>query len=260
MLSGKDSSLSELYHLCEDDSERSLVSDLLVRFDCIDDDLYNMALRSIAKKIAALKYNTSELAVVAMTIDSAADSSQAMLNDIKLYLTLECGGNVRTINRFSRIQKAFNREGIKHFVVIDEFSGSGQTVLNRYVEFGHYNLPGATIDVFLISAMREAYEQVQAHGIHINVEFLSDAGISSYYFDDDLKKRINEMKHLEGKLADRIGIHNLKDYSFGYAHSEALFTRKDRNVPNNVFPIFWWKQYQGQQNRVTLFTRIQDGY
>lgn len=261
MLSGKDASLSELYHLCDDDSQRLLISDLLIRFDCIDDDLYNMALRSIAKKIAELKYDVSELAVVAMSMDSAADSSQAMLNDIKIYLTDACGSNVQTINKFSRIQKAFKREGKKHFVVIDEFSGSGQTVLNRYTEFGRYNLEGATLDFFLIAALRKAYENVKSQGIHVDVELLSDAGISAYYTGDVLHKRKDEMKLLEGKLADQIGELKLKDYSFGYAQSEALYARKDHNVPNNVFPLFWWKQYKGKRNRLNvLFTRVQDGY
>lgn len=260
MLSGKDASLSELYHLCDDDSQRALVSDLLIHFDCIDDDLYNLALRSIAKRIAALKYNVSELAVVAMTEGFEADSAQAMINDIKIYLTQECGGNVQTINKFSRIQKAYNKEGKKHFVVIDEFSGSGKTISDRFADFRRYNLYGATIDFFLIAAMREAYERVKKQGISIGVELFMDAGISANYTDDVLQKRIDEMKLLEGKLADQIGELQLRDYSFGYRQSEALFTRKDHNVPNNVFPIFWWKQYRGMQKRITLFTRVQNGY
>ena len=42
--------------------------------------------------------------------------------------------------------------------------------------------------------------------------------------------------------------------------SEALFCRKSKNVPNNVFPIFWWKRYADNSDRKTLFIRSQSGY
>lgn len=261
MLSGKDDSLSELYNLCENDSQRDLISDLLIRFDCIDDSLYDLALRSIAKRIAALKYEPTELAVVALCHDSNADSSQAVLHDLRLYVANETGNtNIPFINRFEKIASCYNTEHRKHFIAVDEFSGSGQTILNRNREFLTKKLPQATIDFFLIAAMSNACVLIREAGINLGVELLCKAGISGYYLGNELQKRVLEMKRLEGKLASKIGQLDIQDFSFGYGHAEALFWRRERNVPNNVFPIFWWKHYLSGGTRTTLLTRLQNGY
>ena len=50
------------------------------------------------------------------------------------------------------------------------------------------------------------------------------------------------------------------EHHLGYGQAESLFCRKNKNVPNNVFPLMWWKQYADHTHRNTLFVRLQEGY
>lgn len=52
----------------------------------------------------------------------------------------------------------------------------------------------------------------------------------------------------------------MSEYHLGYGQAESLFCRKNKNVPNNVFPLMWWKGYADHTHRNTLFVRLQEGY
>ena len=79
---------------------------------------------------------------------------------------------------------------------------------------------------------------------------------SSIFID---KKKINAIVSiLTGNIATMEAL--LKDNNFGYNHAEALYCRKYGNIPNSVFPIFWWKQYKDGSPRSPLFVRVQHGY
>ena len=41
-----------------------------------------------------------------------------------------------------------------------------------------------------------------------------------------------------------------------YKESESLFNLESYNVPNNVFPIFWWPQLKDNNYHKTLFRRL----
>ena len=45
----------------------------------------------------------------------------------------------------------------------------------------------------------------------------------------------------EAHLKPKIGKMKLKNYFLGYGESEALYFSEEYRVPNNVFPIFWWR-------------------
>lgn len=260
MLKNKTDMLYELYELCETEQQRDLLKDLIVRFDCFDEDVYNLALLSMVEYISSLGYNWDETAIVAFCHNSSADSSQRLLNDIKVPLYKACNCNVVTINRFDRIERFYRRLAIKHFIAIDEFIGSGQTILNLHNDFTKKSLAGATIDYCLIAGMEDAIINARANGLNVKVEYSMKKGISAYYSGESLKDRIQDMTFLEDKLASQVGDLLLSDYHLGYRQSEALYSKLYANVPNNVFPIFWWKRYKKGTSRMTIFDRVQDGY
>lgn len=260
MLKGNDLALLELYNLCDTDSQRGLIKDLLVRFHCFEDGIYNLALKEIANYIKGLGYDLDKTAIVAFCHNSQADSSQEVLQDLKVPIAQVCGKSIMTINRFDKICKKYNSDGIRHFIAVDEFSGSGQTIVNRNVEFINKKLFGATINYCLVAAMSDAVRISKSNGLDIFVAYEMDKGISDYYKGVELAEKIEEMKALEEKLADSINQLQLNDYLFGYGRSEALYSRLYKNIPNNVFPVFWWKKYKNNMSRNTLFERVQDGY
>ena len=258
MLRGHDQALDELYKVCDNDCQRTLLKDLIIRFNCFDDDVYNMALLDLSTHIASLGYPIDKIALVAVCHDSEADSSQAVLNDLKVYVQRSCG-SVKYINRFDKIPKYYN-EGIRHFIAVDEFSGTGQTLCNRYKQFVSNHLSGATIDFCVIAGMKAAENRCREQGLDLYLIYSMERGISDYYTGESLALSISEMQSIELKLAEKINRTVLSSYNFGYGRSESLYTRLDRNVPNNVFPVFWWKRYKDNTDRVPLLYRVQDGY
>ena len=54
MLKDKDVALAELYDLCDNDIQRNLIKDLIVRFHCFDEEIYNLALMQIVEHISEL--------------------------------------------------------------------------------------------------------------------------------------------------------------------------------------------------------------
>ena len=259
MLKGKDVALAELYDLCDNDIQRNLIKDLIIRFHCFDEEIYNLALMQIVEYISNLGYNIQDTAIVAFCHDSSADSSQEVLQDLKVPITKKLNYTIKTINRFDHLQRIYN-VGYRHFIAVDEFVGSGQTICNRYKDFLSKNLKNATIDFCLVAGMSDAISYARSKGINVYVAYEMQKGISNYYDGKELETNKREMSLLESKLADTINQTKLNDYLFGYGQSEALYSRLYKNVPNNVFPLMWWKRYKNNLSRNTIFDRVQDGY
>lgn len=223
MLKDKDVALAELYDLCDNDIQRNLIKDLIVRFHCFDEEIYNLALMQIVEHISKLGYNIQETAIVAFCHDSSADSSQEILQDLKVPMTKFFNSAIKTNNRFDHLHRTY-REGFRHFIAVDEFLGSGQTICNRYNDFLRMNLTDATIDFCLVAGMSDAIAHAKDEGINVYVAYEMQKGISFYYDGIELDTNKREMSLLESKLADTINETELNDYLFGYGQSEALYS------------------------------------
>lgn len=150
--------------------------------------------------------------------------------------------------------------GCKHFIAIDEFTGTGSTIVERFNRFKEMNLKNATIEFCIMSGMENALNHVQNAGIRIKIFNILRKGISEYYHSDEIQSNLNRMFALESKLAEKIHKKKLIDHSLGFRQAESLYYKFLGNIPNNVFPIFWWKEYTENKPRKTLFTRVQEGY
>lgn len=260
-LDGKDEELGELFRLCDNEAHRNLVSSLLERFFFLDGKRYGILLAAMAKYIKSLAYPIEECVVMAMSLDDQPDSSQEVLQNLKAYLTRELDANIRFCNSMSDLQGWYNK-GFRHFIIVDEFIGSGRTVRSRYHK--RYaklkTKEEASIDFCILSGMRDPVKQLTVEGIPIKVMNILSKGISDFYLGEAYTENINSMLDLESKLAENINNLRLKDFSLGFSISESIYYKENGNVPNNVFPIFWWKRYLNNSKRLTLFTRVQNGY
>ena len=79
-------------------------------------------------------------------------------------------------------------------------------------------------------------------------------GISETLTGDNLIVATKIMEEMEDLLKPRIGRQYLP--KFGFERSESLYNYENDNIPNNVFPIFWWKKYKNNRFRVPMFRRI----
>ena len=145
-----------------------------------------------------------------------------------------------------------------NIVLIDDFIGTGDTICKKvkYLLKTLHNRKIADYSIHIVSlaAMNFAKEPMDKLKIpYYSVHWLSK-GISEKI---DLAKRataIKAMEDLEAKLKENVSGRKLQN--FGYKRSESLFALESNNIPNNVFPIFWWTHLKDNTKRKTLFRRI----
>lgn len=261
MLSGRTDALSELYEMCDSENQLALVSSLIERFSYINSERYGQLLSDMANYIFNIGYPENEIAVTAMEFKSHSDSSQGILQDLKVPLAIAFGHRVNDCNIFRKDDLAKNyKKNCRHFIAVDEFTGTGSTIVQRYSLFKKMNFKNATLDFCIMSGMEDAVEHIQNNGIKVKVFNLMRKGISDYYPLNEVQPNLSYMLELESKLAEKIKRTKIKDISLGFRQSESLYYKIYGNIPNNVFPIFWWKEYAGNKRRKPLFTRVQEGY
>ncbi len=261
LLNGRTDALSELYRMCDSEDQLNLVASLLNRFNYVDANRYANLLEKMADYIFNLGYPKNEIGVTAMTVKMDADSSQEILQHIKVQLALKFGQRILDSNLLTDENLSRNYQlGCKHFIVVDEFTGTGSTIVERYNRLKKMDLRNATIEFCIMSGMEDALIHVRNAGIKIKIFNVLRKGISEYYPLEEIQANLERMYALESKLAEKINKKKLSEHSLGFRQSESLYYKFLGNIPNNVFPIFWWKEYTGNKTRKTLFTRVQEGY
>lgn len=249
-----------MYDLCDNEEQRSLLKDLIIDFSEMNEDTYVMCLEDMKNAIVNKGFPLHECLVVAMAHDHLADSSQSVLQEIKLHLGMVGFPINNFCNRIDRChKKPFN--AISHYFIIDDFVGSGSTVLNRKKELDKL-LTGRqyTLHFIIAAGMQYAIDMLKRNAIDIHCSYLMKKGISEKYESSIVSHKLKLMADLETKLAATINQTQLSVHHLGYKKSEALFCRKYKNIPNNVFPLFWWKRYADSSDRETMFVRVQSGY
>jgi hypothetical protein len=115
-----------------------------------------------------------------------------------------------------------------------------------------------TIKICFLShaAMNFGIERIEKETqCKVSVYMALERGISGQYPQDQASEKIELMKILEEKLSKSYGKKSLKDYNLGYSGSESLYFAENTNCPNNVFPIFWWKELRSGEKHATLLHR-----
>lgn len=261
MLRGKEKELYDLYDICTSYEQRNLVHQLLLDFHEMTADVFNLCLMDMSKYILSFDYPLNECMVAAMAHNHMPDSSQEVLNSIKVHLGLQGYHFNNYCNRADHCRKNIKGTNISHFFVVDDFVGSGTTVLARKKTFEEkFQGVAYTLSFVIAAGMSEAINSLKALGVDIFCAYIMDKGISSHGSQDEITYKLSLMSDIESRLASTIGRTNLIDYHLGYKQSESLYCRKFENCPNNVFPLFWWKKDFQQKDRSTLFVRVQDGY
>ena len=249
---------------CRNEEDYAFVSELfhLLNENIVDgaksyELLYDMAL---AIKKNETEGNKTALCVMRTKNDPYADGSQAIINELKMAMTMAGGfEHAYSTTCFEDIEKLY-KKGFRHFVVVDDFIGSGKTVNVRYDYFLNRHLDGATMSFYFLAGMATGVSFCKNRNIPVHCCKIMHKGIHGHYHHDELQKRISAMRYLESFLGAESGDSKLKDNSFGYGQAEALYCRQFGNSPNSVFPIVWWNKNKDGSTRQSVFTRVQDGY
>lgn len=244
---------------CNSDDKRELLIELLDRFFYISASEFQNKLEELAESIVTdPDLDDESTQVVAMAADSAADSSQYVLYGLKIILEKNSWRNYRHVNTFGKAFATYkSKKTHKNIVLIDEFVGTGSTVIGRVRsicrQFHDADIVDFSIRVKVIVATQHGYDAVKAAGINIEALAFIKKGISDFDSEEisNIKKKV--MIEIEGLLSKQHGDKELP--SLGYGESESLYSRDDGNTPNNVFPIFWWPFNKDNSIRGVLLTR-----
>ncbi|CNI36395.1 Uncharacterised protein [Yersinia rohdei] len=248
-----------LFKDCVTHDERELLISLVSRIEYLDSERFVQILKDLALDIVSdPELHDRSTVVTAMTMGHDADSGQLVLYSLKTILQELNWSSYKHVNNAAHAYKTIMSSAPhRDIVLVDEFVGSGKTVIDRVKsiisQFGTDKKDEFSIKVKVIAATEEGLNNVKKAGINISSQITMSKGITDYYPEDIRKEYIDKMLKLEDILSKKYNNRSLP--SLGYGFAEALYYRADGNIPNSVFPIFWWNRYRNESTRLTLFTR-----
>lgn len=254
----KEAELFSLINEFDNDNESLLLKKLLMDFNYLSNETYHRYLNLIANHIVNYSgFDEDKTLISAITADNNPDSSQKVINDIKIYFPIYKWNKVTFNNNFTRIEKYHNK-GKNQIVLIDEFSGSGKTIKSRIKNleklFGKGNFE---LIICYVAGVEFFVDKIEKLGYEFFYPLKLKRGIADLKNDDEIVDSCISMQGMENKLSRYWGDKDIRDYKFGYGKAEALYILENSNIPNSVFPIFWWKLNKKNEERMTLFTRYE---
>ncbi|QFP63331.1 phosphoribosyltransferase-like protein [Brucella anthropi] len=245
-----------LAKLCRNRDEFELIAHTIEKLVALSQPQFNKQITSLVSYIKRNVMYDAPIAIVATAWGDKPDSSQQLVQLLKPYF--RSYKSVSFFNSVNNFEKKNNIEKYPRFILVDEFSGTGNTIIGRVRHISQQaKSRGSQIDPYvgLLFGMENALEAIRAEGI--NVHFCGElkAGISGYFSGDERERRINIMKRLEEELSSEWDGEQLP--SLGYGAAEALFFVKNMNAPNSNFPIFWWPYDATETERETLMRRAE---
>jgi len=254
-LQKKEDELFDLLGLCSNIAEQGLIFDLLIKFKYLtSSDISEYYEKIVEQVVESWKLDPNETQIVAISCDDNPDSGQAILWFLKYYLVKYSLSGFKLLNIFWKAIKHVEQR--PNIVLVDEFAGTGTTVINRY-KWLRNSIPAKyeyNIFVCIIASMLNAKNNIEDHGIELFTPLVLQKGIKHNYEGKKRKKAYRNMYKLELKLAEEVEDIRLPNLGWGFA--EALYAQQYANAPNSVFPIFWWPKLNDGSIRNTILRRL----
>ncbi len=255
-LKNRGDKLTELVDEFGDDRKIQLIFELIDRFLVVDHLMIGKALDAIADQISeGWKLPENSTQIVATSFDEFADSGQAVLHALKPTLAKRklAYPLINLVGKSTR--KLANWPNV---VLVDEFSGTGKTIVGR-IEYLRADAEkrGAQLNVHvaLIACMKSAKAAIEQTGVAVYAHNFLGKGISDYHDGEERTSRLDIMDEMEASLAQQWRGKPLP--KLGYGEAEALYAAEAWNVPNSVFPVFWWPKRHNESDRSVLFSRME---
>ena len=256
-LENESEALVELWNLCNFTSEQELVFNLLSKFKYLNSEELKQFGQDVAEHIL-VKWNlkSSGTRIIAVSDKRDADGSQMFIQSLKNKFVSAQWKENNFINNIGDGHKLTRSN--YNIVLLDDFIGTGDTIEKRVTWFRNKLAKRKKVNVTIRVVCLASLEIAKIKLDSLNIEYYSPIwlkkGISDNYTGADLASAIKDMKSLEKQLAPRFNGKYMP--SFGYKKSEGLFAIEAFNVPNNVFPIFWWPVLSNRAKRNTLLKKL----
>ena len=246
-----------LWEECDSEEKRSLVIELLDRFFHVSSEKYRELLDNLVDSIVEdPRMSDEETQIAAMAADSGSDSSQYLLYDLKPMFEKRGWRKYKSVNTFGKCFQTFNRNNkLKNIVLIDEFVGSGKTVISRVDQINRQFSGVDDINIVVRSLISSdiGMNRILERGIDFKSLVSLRRGISDFYHPNEVDKKISIMTSLEDLLSESFEGREMP--RLGYGKTECLYFRDNGNTPNSVFPFFWWPFLKNDVERSVLMIR-----
>lgn len=134
-----------------------------------------------------------------------------------------------------------------YLVLIDDFIGSGKTLLECINQITMYGFDLHKVLIFTIAIQADGLKLIEEKGIKVYYTHIEQKGISDYFEGQDKNLKISKMQLIERKLKYD------EKFSLGFEKSEALISMI--KTPNNTFPIFWHEYSDDEHLTKAPFSR-----
>lgn len=243
----------ELLNLCENEEEKDLVNNLVDHFTVLDLHMLSSSLKDIKTKITS-DYQITHLDTFfyAFSDNSKPDGSQLIIQAFKnKFLSQDGWSESNFSNNLLDINSHQNK--YKNIFLVDDFIGTGNTAISKY-RYAKSRLQVKGIKykclvVIAVAGMEFSKDLLEQDGIPYFCPYWLKKGISENYPIEEIENKKRIMIQIESRLDNRKG---RAFFPFGFEQSEALFSIEEMNIPDNVFPVFWWP-YGIEGLRETMF-------
>lgn len=246
-----------LYEECACVRSREMLIKIISNFFYLSTEEYNLKLEGLAKEIMGYEGYAETGQLVAMAADSGSDSSHAVLYNLKYIFIKEGWLNFPTVAFFGSAYKKYKTTGRRNIIVVDDFVGSGRTVVSRYKElvrvFANSGVADFSIKFKVLVSTRSGLEHAQSQGVDITAQCIIDKAIDGFFSEVEAEEYRLLMLNLEAGLSQTYEGTELPSMGFGGA--QAAYCREHTNSPNSVFPIFWWPINSALEQRPTILHR-----
>lgn len=245
---------------CSNGDEYKLICDLLHRFDYISrgdlDAAFDIMASTVIDEWGCTQDDT---VIVGVKRSSYADSSAMVVYEMKSALqNLQDWSVTNFITKYSDCVELVPNGG--RVILCDEFVGSGKTVKKAAKWISEKLIEAkksAEIRVCAVAAMYQSQERVCEICPNFFATRWLRRGISDHFQGNELTEAKLHMAELEKRLAADDENRKLANYAFGYNKAESIYYRERGNVPNNVFPYFWWRRETNGNLRRPILKRAQ---
>ncbi|WP_175781034.1 phosphoribosyltransferase-like protein [Burkholderia cenocepacia] len=252
-LESRDGQLINLLNVCDTERQQELIFDLIARFHYSGDADLRRSAANIAETIRATwGLVAADTKIIAIADKDEADGSQFLTQALRQHFSRDEGW--RGANFLGQITSVASvSSDIKNIVLVDDFIGTG-TKISRKFAWTKKKLSeiGVACDIYMCSmaAMEASRPVLDSLGGKYFSDVWLTRGISDHFEGGTLADAISDMHQLENKLEGLPA-----NYCFGFKASESIYYHEPFNVPNNVFPIFWWERWGDLGFGVPLFDR-----
>ena len=251
--------IGDLWGLLNTQTEKKLIASLLRRFTVVSATQEKKCYSQIVKHIKDNWLgNPQRTWIVATSGDHEADGSHNIVNAIKNKFP-----RILRKHQFLNSYKGLDGQLQSGDIVIlcDDFIGTGSTIDNRVTKIKELmlrdNIKNIDFKVVSLAAMKFSKELYLNNCTTDPFACLwLDKGISERCSLQVAIKHRETMLRIESRLSPKYYHERLKRCSLGYRQSESLYCLGDENIPNNVFPIFWWGKLRNNENFNPLFERV----